>query len=240
MGRAETISGGSFRPVERTSKSIHVVLIDPKPFSRACTLAGLVAAPEFTVEAFESLEPAGEAQPPDVVLLQEDPGEGARTPIREQFAAVKQLWPKSLVVVVAHESDIDRLISGLLSGVAGILTPEVNLQFWISSIRLIVGGLVIYPRRAAEIVRSALTETEHLADTTATARAEPSSFSELTPRQHEVLQLLAQGLSNRKIASMLRISVSTVKVHVRAIMAQTGVTNRTQVVAQYMGNKPHP
>jgi DNA-binding NarL/FixJ family response regulator len=55
----------------------------------------------------------------------------------------------------------------------------------------------------------------------------------LTPRQQEVVAILAKGLSNKAIASQLGISESTVKVHVRAIMSAVGVRNRTQFVARF-------
>ncbi len=59
-------------------------------------------------------------------------------------------------------------------------------------------------------------------------------FNGLTVRQRDVLRLLSVGLSNKAIAKELLISESTVKVHIRAIMEQTGVHNRTQIITHFM------
>ena len=64
----------------------------------------------------------------------------------------------------------------------------------------------------------------------ATAQPESAIYETLTPREHEVLELLAEGLPNRGIASRLSISEHTVKFHVSAIFAKLGAENRTDAV----------
>jgi DNA-binding NarL/FixJ family response regulator len=63
--------------------------------------------------------------------------------------------------------------------------------------------------------------------------------SQLTQRERQVLGLLVQGLSNRKIARTLRISESTVKNHLHAIFLKLDVTDRTQAIAAILGGKHH-
>ncbi len=55
----------------------------------------------------------------------------------------------------------------------------------------------------------------------------------LTPRQLEIFQLMAKGLSNRDICALLGISSNTVKIHVAAILQRTGAANRTEAVSMY-------
>jgi len=64
----------------------------------------------------------------------------------------------------------------------------------------------------------------------ANAQPESAIHEALTPREHEVLQVLAEGLSNRAIASRLNISEHTVKFHMSAIFAKLGAGNRTDAV----------
>lgn len=62
------------------------------------------------------------------------------------------------------------------------------------------------------------------------ASAEPELYEALTPRELEVLEALAQGLSNRGVAALLAISEHTVKFHVSSIFAKLGAENRTDAV----------
>lgn len=64
----------------------------------------------------------------------------------------------------------------------------------------------------------------------ASAQPEPAIYEALTPRELEVLEVLAEGLSNRAIALRLHISEHTVKFHVSAIFAKLGAENRTDAV----------
>ncbi|MEA2642499.1 MAG: hypothetical protein QOF51_3893, partial [Chloroflexota bacterium] len=62
----------------------------------------------------------------------------------------------------------------------------------------------------------------------------PAPFTRLTPRENEVLDLIAQGLTNKEIASELFVSVGTVKIHVEHAIAKLGVSGRTQAVVRCM------
>ena len=64
----------------------------------------------------------------------------------------------------------------------------------------------------------------------ASAQPEPAIYEALTPRERDVLELLAEGLSNRAIAATLAISEHTVKFHVSSIFAKLGAENRTAAV----------
>lgn len=103
------------------------------------------------------------------------------------------------------------------------------------------GARVLLPRRVeAETLMAALTAARHdlVVLDPAFARSalhlpeRPQPAEPLTPREHQVLQLLTEGLSNKQIAARLSISVHTVKFHVNAILSKLGVHSRTEAVAQ--------
>lgn len=214
-----------------------VVLIDPRPFTRACTSAGLVAAPDFQVHAFDRLAAAGEIASPDLVLLQHERAADNAATLTEDVRDAMRRWPGALILVVTPDDDAERLLEALQCGVRGVLTTDTNLQAVISTIRLLMADLVVFPRAAINLIRSALSGSgEDAAGAAGDEWAERDTFSQLTPRQQEVVRLLALGMSNRAIANLLNISESTVKVHIRSVMTQTGVSNRTQIVAQFMSH----
>jgi DNA-binding NarL/FixJ family response regulator len=239
MDTPTALEPGGYLTMDRSRKTINVLLIDPRPFTRACTSAGLIAAPDFSVEGFESLAAAAETVLPDLVLLQDRRADNKGPSLTEEIGLAMRRWPNALILVVAKEGDTDRLIESMQCGVGGVLSADTNLQALISAIRLLAADLAVYPKEAVSIIRNALFDGGSVAiAANHDAWSDSERFHRLTPRQQEVLRLLALGMSNRKIASMLDISESTVKVHIRSIMTQTGVTNRTQIVAQYMSQKP--
>ncbi|WP_233222431.1 helix-turn-helix transcriptional regulator [Allosphingosinicella deserti] len=227
--------------MDRTRTRTSILVIDPRPFTRTCMSAGLAAAPDFDVHAVASLDEATGTAVPDLVLLQYHRSDDEPSSLTNEVSLTARRWPTALILIVAPDGDTDRLIEGLQCGVRGVLTTDSNLQAVISSIRLLVADLVVYPREAVGVIRDALFDTDRQnREEGEEGWTGSDRFHRLTPRQQEVLRLLAMGLPNRDIASTLNISESTVKVHLRAIMAQTGVTNRTQVVAQYMNYKSQP
>ena len=96
----------------------------------------------------------------------------------------------------------------------------------VEAIRAVGGGLVALDRRLAGSALATAT-TPSSADEDESAIQEP-----LTPRELDVLQLLAQGLPNKTIARSLRISEHTAKVHVSAIMVKLGAASRTEAVTR--------
>jgi DNA-binding NarL/FixJ family response regulator len=108
------------------------------------------------------------------------------------------------------------------SGVRGLLLRDVDATTLALALPAVARGLVV-------------------CDTTLVAGLFParqppfmSSTEALTPREQEVLQLLAEGLPNKTIADRLRISEHTVKFHVNAILSKLGVQSRTEAVVRAM------
>jgi two-component system nitrate/nitrite response regulator NarL len=124
------------------------------------------------------------------------------------------------LAVVALVPDEEIALEAWSAGVRGLLYREVSGRRLLAAIEAVSWGLV-----AGEPELLALfTPTAPLSDT--------SLVEELTPRELEVLRLLAEGLSNKAIAGQLDISDHTVKFHVNAIMGKLGAQSRTAAVVQ--------
>ena len=118
--------------------------------------------------------------------------------------------PAARAVVLTSFIDDDRLFGVLRAGAAGYLLKDVQPQELVEAIRTVHdGGALLHPKVAARLL-------------------EELAVDPLTPREREVLTLIARGLANKVIARELSISEKTVKAHVSSILGKLGVTDRTQ------------
>ena len=121
--------------------------------------------------------------------------------------------------LLALVDDEDGAAHALAAGARGVLFRDAEARKIAAALQALVQGLTVLDEALAA---GALRRISPPA-----ALVEP-----LTPREQQVLQLLAQGLSNRKIAERLAISENTAKFHVNAILAKLGVESRTEALAQ--------
>jgi DNA-binding NarL/FixJ family response regulator len=132
---------------------------------------------------------------------------------------VRASLPDTHVLVLTTYADDESLFPALQAGARGYLTKDASAEEIEQAIRALAAGRThldpaIQQRLVAAVV-----------DTT----AEPHSDG-LTPREVEVLKLIASGLSNTEIAAQLVVSHATVKTHVNHILAKTGARDRAQAV----------
>ncbi len=121
-----------------------------------------------------------------------------------------------------------------------ILTAEGPDALAVELVRSGARGYVHKGATATEllsVLRFVLAGGTHIPSEALSAPAPPSERVALTPRQREVLKLLARGESNKSIASALDISEATVRVHVSSIMRALNVENRTQAATSSFGRK---
>lgn len=184
---------------------------------------------DFQVTAVEDGEQAlacARRSPPDVALLD------VRMPRLDGIACVrelKRLLP-GLPVLMLTTYDDDRLVRECLAaGAAAYLLKDMDPEDLANAIRLVVAGGTLIP---GDLARRLLAPGPG-ADT-APAGEEPPA-EPLTPRQREVLALLAEGLSNREIAERLFLSEGTVKNVVSEIYARLNVRDRVQAVLRARG-----
>jgi DNA-binding NarL/FixJ family response regulator len=151
---------------------------------------------------------------PDVVLMDlvmpRLDGVGAMRELRRRV-------PESRVIVLTSFADDERLLGAIRAGAAGYLLKNAEPQEVVRAVRAASAGQTLLdPAVAARVVES-------IADRDQVAGAES-----LTPREREVLGLIARGRSNKLIARELGIAEKTVKTHVGHVLAKLGVTDRTQ------------
>ncbi len=116
------------------------------------------------------------------------------------------------VLVVAEDDQPQQLRAALAAGIHGYLHLDGTPHDLLAGIRLLAGG------------------ARYLGPTAAQRVAQGLQHAALTPRQLQVLRLVARGGSNKRVAQLLRITPGTVKSHMKAILAQLGARSRTHAV----------
>jgi DNA-binding NarL/FixJ family response regulator len=132
-------------------------------------------------------------------------------------------------IIILTTFDLDRYVYAALSaGASGFLLKDVTPEHLVGAVRLVRSGDALL---APAITRRLV---ERYARRDGDARAVHRDLSALTPRELDVLRLLARGLSNAELASRFQLSEATVKTHVARILAKLQVRDRVQaVVAAY-------
>ncbi len=152
---------------------------------------------------------------PDVVLMDlvmpGIGGIGAITALRERGSPAR-------VIVLTSFLDEDKVLPAVRAGAAGYVLKDTEPAELVRAIRIVDGGdALLHPAVAARVLR------EVVADAERTQRQ-----AKLTPREREVLSLLAHGRPNKAIALDLGVAEKTVKTHVGNILGKLGLADRTQ------------
>jgi DNA-binding NarL/FixJ family response regulator len=185
--------------------TLRVVVVSDDPLVRGGLVALLSGEPGLAVS---SQWPA-EALP--------DPFDGAGDVV--VWDADVEVALPSGVPVLAVAREPAQAGPALAAGARGVVPRDVPAPRLFAALRAVAEGLVVLDGAAAE--------------TLLRPRAEPDALTEaLTPRELEVLQLVAEGLSNKVIAGRLGISEHTAKFHVNAILGKLGAQTRAEAVAQ--------
>jgi DNA-binding NarL/FixJ family response regulator len=149
----------------------------------------------------------------------------------EGLKALRRVVPRAPIMVLSASEEAADLFGALESGASGYLPKSAPAPVILAALRLVLAGGVYVPR---ELVSGGRPLPQTLAGS---GRA-----GVLTPRQHEVLALIADGHSNKEIAHRIGTSEGTVKAHITAIMRVLGVRNRVQLLlaAEQRGIRPRP
>lgn len=208
---------------------ITVMLVDDHALVRSAVRQALTAG-DITVvgeasTAEEALLLAPDLQP-DVLLLDLNlPGTSGLGLLRELAPRL----PRTKIVMLTISDDRRDLLDAVRHGAAGYLTKDLSpdaLQRAVRGIRS--GDLAMSRAMAAEVI-------QHLAATTNRPSGTDASvhLPGVSPREEEVLALLADGLTDREIAERLGISPRTVETHVGSLLNKLGVRNRAQAAQRY-------
>jgi DNA-binding NarL/FixJ family response regulator len=211
--------------------TIGIVVADDQEVVRAGFAALLDTQPDFTVlgtaaDGAEAVQACREMRP-DLVLMD------VRMPVMDGIEATKLLTGCGIRprVLILTTFDMDEYVyDALRAGASGFLLKDVTAERLFDAVRVIAAGDALL---APSVTRRLIGEF---------ARHDPRSASAwrshelmaLTPRETEVLRLIAEGLSNAEIARRLVVTEETVKTHVSRILGKLGLRDRTQaVVAAY-------
>jgi DNA-binding NarL/FixJ family response regulator len=189
------------------------------------TLLGLLPDVEVVgtaADGEEALELAAELTP-DVVLMD------LRMPRCDGVEATRRLRDldtDSKVIVLTTYADDQSVVDALRAGARGYLTKDAGAEEIQQAIAAVARGeAAIDPAVQHHVVQAVAASTP-----SSEPQPEPSLPDSLTPREAEVLTLIAEGLTNAEIAARLVVSEATVKSHINHLFTKTGVRDRAQAV----------
>ncbi|MCP3028094.1 response regulator transcription factor [Halobacillus sp. A5] len=155
----------------------------------------------------------------------------------EATAEITQRYPHLKVIILSIHDDENYVTHALKTGAQGYLLKEMDSEALIEAIKVVGnGGSYLHPK----VTHNLVAEYRRLSDTNSNEAFRTIEYRKplhlLTRRECEVLQLLADGQSNRGVAEALFISEKTVKNHVSNILQKMNVNDRTQAVVTAIKN----
>jgi DNA-binding NarL/FixJ family response regulator len=214
-----------------TKSDVRVLVVDDHDLYRIGLASLLSAEPGFEVVAQASGGKMGVRLAlelrPDIVLMDvrmpDLPGAEATRQITEQLAHVRVL---ALTAVYAD----DDVAAMLHAGAGGFLTKDTDVDSVLAAVRAAGSGAAWLSPRAAEAVLRGIRAAEPQRD------PEPDLIAQLSPRELDVLRLVAEGMENSAIAASLHISSLTAKNHVANILVKLGLPSRVQAAVYAVRN----
>lgn len=202
-------------------KKIRVLLVDDHSLFRSGIRSLLARHEEFEVvgEAGDGLEGIKRAKSlkPDVVLLDlHMPGTSGLEALRSILEEV----PETHVLMLTVSEDAEDLLETLRSGATGYLLKNIQTETLTDAIQRAAAGESVV---SAQMTSKLVAQIRNPA-----APAVASNAEKLTPREREILALLARGASNKEIARQFDLAESTIKIHVQNILKKLNMSSRVQ------------
>jgi DNA-binding NarL/FixJ family response regulator len=202
-----------------------VLIADDDGLMRAGLVELLAGEPEVEIvgEAATGREAVERARllDPDVVLMD------VRMPDLDGIEATRQLTrvaPRARVLILTTFEQDDYVFGALRAGASGFLLKRSRPEELIAAVRAIALGDSLLSPSVTRLV------IDRMAQQPTPELGAQAKLEELTPREGEVLVLIARGLSNREIARQLFVEESTVRTHVKRIQMKLGLRDRVQIV----------
>jgi DNA-binding NarL/FixJ family response regulator len=202
-----------------------VLIADDEDLMRAGLVELLSADPEIEIvgqasTGREAVEQARRLEP-DVVLMD------VRMPDLDGIAATRELCqvvPHARVLILTTFEQDDYVFGALSAGASGFLLKRTRPEELIAAVHTIAAGdALLSPSVTRRVI-------DRMAQQPTRALAGQGKLDELTPREREVLELIARGLSNREIAAALVVEESTIRTHVKRILMKLDLRDRVQAV----------
>ncbi len=199
--------------------TVRVLVVDDHELFREGVVSTLESEPDFAVvgqaaSCDEALAAARELHPDLILLDLYMPGRSGLLAL----PALRDELPAARIVMLTVSEDPESVTGAFREGASGYLVKGIRADAFLEALRAVMAGeSYVSPAVAGHILREMHREEPVATD-----------LESLTPREHEVLQLLAQGRTNREIATTLVISEKTVKRHVTGILTKLHARNRTE------------
>jgi DNA-binding NarL/FixJ family response regulator len=225
-------------------RAIGIVVADDHEVVRAGFAALLGTQPDFAVlgtaaDGAEAVAVCRELRPEVVLMDVRMPGtdgiEATRQLIGEaEFPAAERPpaerpWVPKVLILTTFDLD-EYVFDALRAGASGFLLKDATAERLFDAVRVVAAGEALL---APGVTRRLISEFARLRPQAVAGPAaadRPAALTALTPRETEVLRLVAEGLSNTEIAGRLVVTEETVKTHVSRILAKLGLRDRTQAV----------
>ena len=207
------------------SETISVVIADDHDLVRGGLKAMLRAHPEFSVvgEARDGLEAVREARAkqPNLVVMD------VRMPRLSGIEAcrdIRQLLPETNVLMMTSYPDERAVMAAVVAGASGFMLKDVRNEDLLNAMRTVGrGGKTLDAASSAAVI-------DHIRRGQVVS-PEDKLAQQLTEREHQVLAMIAEGLTNREIGERLYLAEKTVKHHVSDILAKLGFSRRVEAAA---------
>lgn len=218
------------------SASLRVLLVDDSPVVRMGLKALLSTEDDLEVvgeagDGDEAIARANEVSP-DVILLD------VRMPNRDGVSVTTELSAMATVIMMTFTDESHVIQDALRRGASGYLVHGTfDAQFLASMIRQCAAGAGAFSGPALAVLRGESPGNGQASTSTSRASADAGTgvgATRLSPRQVEVMELVAQGRTNQQIATELFLAEKTVKNHINAIFAELGVQSRAEAVVFWL------
>lgn len=214
------------------SENLNILLVDDHGLFRSGIRLLLQSEDGFHIvgEAADGLEAVKSAHQlrPDLVLLDLNlPGLSGLEALR----LIKEDLPGCSVLMLTVSEDAADLVSALRGGADGYVLKNCDAVYLTDAIRRVVNGeSVVSPVLIGKLVEQVREPSRE--------EGVPRELDTLTPREKQVVQLIAKGESNKMIARHLELSESTVKIHVQNILKKLGLGSRVQIAVYALSSDP--
>ena len=222
--------GARTRSKDRDPTDCLVLLVDHQPL-HLDALSGVVGAiPRLRVatQTLDNLEGL-ENVDPDVIVIDPCTGGAFST---EHLKTAKRRWPLARLMVLTDCNEPEAIVSALSHGAHSFLLKSESIDTIRAAVELLCGGAAAFSLPVAVVMAAKVTPP-------LVAPSLPSPAERgLSPREVEILQLVARGLTDGEIGKLIKISPRTVQRHITNILNKLNCRNRSHAVAQVIGSPP--